>query len=139
LIDWRNALYSKADVNECYNLFITTITKLFENCFPLTRQSRRACKDKKWITKGLKVSSKHKERLYKIWLSTRNALDEARYYSYKRIYSKLVNKAEILYYDKQFDMKINSMKKIWSNLNRVCSASKSKKCDTVINKLNVGG
>jgi len=36
-------------------------------------------KDKKWITKGLKKSSKQNNKLYRRWLSTKNNKDEIKY------------------------------------------------------------
>ena len=114
--------------------FHTRIKDIYENSFPLIRISRRAFKDKNWITKGLKVSSKRKDKLYSKWMQSNNPSDELLYKSYKKIYEKISNKAETHYYNTLFDSKVNSIKQIWSNLNRVCSASrKNKKSCIVIN------
>jgi Reverse transcriptase (RNA-dependent DNA polymerase) len=138
-IDWLSILYCVNDVNECYNNFISVLTENYEECFPLTRQSRRACKDKIWITKGLKISSKQKDKLYRKWILTKNNCDEINYKAYKRTFERLLRKAETLYYSAQFDDKINSIKQIWTNLNRVCSVKKNKKSNIDISKLNVSG
>ena len=53
-VDWSSILYSCKDVNLCFNKFILIINDSVNNCFPLTRQSRRAFKDKIWITTGVK-------------------------------------------------------------------------------------
>jgi len=41
-----------------YNIFNDTITALFNKHFSLRRKSRKSGKDKRWITKGLKKSSR---------------------------------------------------------------------------------
>jgi len=38
-----------------------------------------------------------------------------------------------------FDTKINSVKKLWSNLNTVCSASRKNAKRTIVNAMNVNG
>ena len=48
-------------------------------------------------------------------------------------------KAEKDYYSNQFDNKCNSIKQIWSNLNRVCSVKKNKANSTTVDKLLVSG
>ena len=57
-----NTTLSVADI---YQLFSETFLRLFHSCFPLTKQSRKISKDKRWITPGLKISIKHKDRLYR--------------------------------------------------------------------------
>ena len=43
------------------------------------------------------------------------------------------------YLKNKFDTKANSVKKLWSNLNTVCSISKKKSMKNIINVLNVNG
>ena len=43
-----------ADVNCSYSNFIKILNDAFEECFPLTRLSRKRMKDKPWITSALK-------------------------------------------------------------------------------------
>jgi hypothetical protein len=126
-VNWRDILYSCDDVNVCYNKFLSVITNLFETAFPLTRKSRRACKDKMWITQGLRTSCYHKNKLYRQWQLSKSNIDEIKYKNYKKVYKNVLNKAEINYYDKAFDCKANSIKKLWCNLNSICSAKKKKK------------
>lgn len=86
-IDWENVLYSCDDVNICYNKFVSLVKNVFENCFPLVRKSRRAYRDKKWISAGIKISSKTKDMLFNRWRSTKSSQDETNYKNYKKIYS----------------------------------------------------
>ena len=63
-INWQQ-LYALDDVNLAYLYFIDLITRSYHTCFPLVKLSRKQAKDKIWITPGLKLSSKHKNKLYK--------------------------------------------------------------------------
>ena len=123
-INWENNFYSNNNVNDCFNTFITVITNIINESFPLTRQSRRAFRDKKWMSRGLKISCIKKNNLYKKWRATNELNDEVEYKSYKKVYSKLIKKAETLHYSKLFDSKANSIKKLWANLNTICSGNK---------------
>ena len=63
-LNWQNLEYFQ-NSNDCYNKFITMFLKLFNKHFPFVWLSRSRIKGKKWITKGLKISIKHKARLFK--------------------------------------------------------------------------
>jgi len=63
-IKWDH-LFAQSDANSAYDIFNDTITALFNKHFPLRRKSRKSAKDKRWITKGLKKSSRLKSKLYK--------------------------------------------------------------------------
>ena len=138
-INWTDLLYNISDVNVCYNIFISRLKEVYDNNFPLVRQSRRAFKNKKWVTNGIKQSSLHKFKLYKISVETQNPIDKLNYMSYKKLYNKVLEKAEQLYYSCQFDTKIYNIKTIWSNLNRLCNAKKGKSDSKTTNKLIVDG
>ena len=103
--------------------------------FPLVKKSRKQTKDKPWITTALKKSSRVKNRLYKRWAQTGLKKDEMTYKHYKRHYTRISEEAERLYYQNLFNTKENSMKKLWNNLNTICSFKK--KNNKFITKINV--
>ena len=140
-MDWNTLIYNNINktTNDCYDIFISKITNVYEQCFPLTKISRRAYKDKRWFSMGLKNSARQKNKLYKIYLSTKNPSDEKRYKVYCKLFKKVSARAEKIYYDKQFDVNANSTKQIWTNLNRVCSVKKKFKSKCTIDNINVGG
>jgi hypothetical protein len=128
--DWAS-IFSANDVNAAYNEFIFTLQDAFRRNFPFQKMSRKRMKDKKWITKGLKKCSRVKNKLYKEWISTRDAVDELKYKSYKKIFKKVSLEAESLYYKQLFDIKTNSIKRLWSNLNMVCNFKMNKSKSTI--------
>ena len=124
-INWQQ-LYALDNVNLAYQYFIDLITMSYHTCFPLVKLSRKRTKDKIWITPGLKLSSKHKNKLYKKWLKSRRKTDELNYKNYRKLFKQIAADAEQTYFKQLFDTRINSTKQLWNNLDRVCSFSKNK-------------
>ena len=91
--------------------------------------------DKMWITQGIKRSSSHKNKLYKKWVCTRDPLDEKEYKNYLKVFKKVSLAAQMMYYKEKFDIRINTAKQLWINLNKVSSLSKNK-TTTFISKMS---
>ena len=53
-INWQNEVMCYDDANIAYDKFNSIYSASYEQCFPLTKVSRRGYRDKKWITSGLK-------------------------------------------------------------------------------------
>lgn len=137
-IDWNLVLFNIDEVDTSFDKFCSLVNNAFESSYPLTRVSRRALKDKKWMSSGLKKSCKTKNKLYKRWLVTKNVEDHLYYINYKRIYNRLIRNAQVSYYKLQFDSKVNNIKQLWINLNKICSTKKSSQ-GNVIKKVLVDG
>lgn len=92
-------------------------------------------KDKAWITTGLKISSRKKNKLYKRWLKTNNVREKEEYLQYKKHFEKLFYEAKCMYYNKVFDEKVNNMRQIWKSLGDILPTKKSDKNKLPIAKL----
>ena len=83
-------------MNEIYDTFPKTLTDIYEANFPICKY---ILKDKdiksSWISKGLKKSSKTKQRLYIKFLKTKTLADESKYKNYKNLFEKLRKKSKI--------------------------------------------
>jgi hypothetical protein len=62
-----------------------------------------------------------KNKLYKQWIKTRTTADEIAYKNYRAVFRKVALKAETDYYREMFDKTTNSVRKLWDNLNTICS------------------
>jgi hypothetical protein len=62
-----------------------------------------------------------KNKLYKQWIKTRITADEIAYKNYKAVFRKVVLKAETDNYHEVFDKTTISVRKLWDNLNTICS------------------
>ena len=85
-INWNDVFGESKDVNVCYNKFLSMIQLNYDKCFPLTRISRRANRDKQWVTPALKNSIKSKNALYKKWVMSGEKTDEIIYKRYKQLF-----------------------------------------------------
>jgi hypothetical protein len=83
---------------------------LFNKNFPFVTLSKQRAKDKNWITSALKISSRHKNKLYKKWLTTKRTENEVIYIECRKLYNKLADEAERQCYREMFDRKCNSVK-----------------------------
>jgi hypothetical protein len=115
--DWISSFFPLNDADASYNHFINVLTLAYEESFPLIRMSRKRYKDKKWVTPAVRKSCETKNRLYKIWITTKKSDDKEKYKNYVKIYNKIIKSAENSYYSLAFNSKINSAKKIWKQIN----------------------
>ena len=77
--------------------------------------SRKRIKDKPWLTKELKQSSKLNAKLYKKSLSSPDPSAVERYKAHNRIYKADPKRAEIEYHREIFDSRTTSIKELWKN------------------------
>ena len=122
-VDLERCVCTINDVDLAYEKFISVLLDVYEKCFPLTRMSRKKCKDKKWVTPAIKKSSEIKNRLYKDWIISKNPQNREKYKSYVKLYNKILKKAQDDYFTTAFNNKLNSSKKIWKEINSLCSFS----------------
>ena len=80
--------------NDWYHKFISIVYRVFQQSFPLVRVSRERFKDKPWMTKGLRISIKHKNRLYRTQLLRPGRQQIVRYNEYKILLRKCLKEAE---------------------------------------------
>lgn len=135
-INWDSSVFNSKAVNECYERFTSVLSEIYNDAFPLVRQSRRAHKNKPWFTPGLRKSRDKNLVLYKRWLNSRNESDFKNYKSYNKQYRQLLTCAANAYYSNRFDTKTNSIKKVWANLKTFLT---NKKPTQRIESLSVNG
>ena len=64
-------------------------------------------------------------------------MHEYKYKTYRKIYKKVAHEAEITYYKERFDLRKNSTKELWANLNKVCSLKKKSGAHQMVLKIIV--
>ncbi len=138
-IKWNDLFQDEKNANALYNIFSDEVEKKFNESFPLVKKSRRGMRDKEWITKGIKISSKHKNKLYKCWIKEKKECDLLKYKNYKKVFEKAARKLETDYYHKVLDTKFNGMKRVWRELNKLGKVSSGKNDSKIITKLKVNG
>ena len=63
------------------------LKKLLDQYFPLVKLSRSKAKDKPFVTPGIKVSIRHRDKLYQKYLNNKNDIN-------RQIYKKYSNKVK---------------------------------------------
>ena len=135
--DW-SPVYDSNNSNESFTRFHTTYKHIYEKSFPLVTQSRTAAKMKSWLTKGLLVSVKHKNRLYhKVLQKPSNESLRLRYNMYKKQLQKALEWAEKEYYTKQLLTEKSNIKNLWAVYSDILG--KNRKKDGFVKELQVDG
>ena len=74
---------------------------------------------KDWVTKAIVISSKTKEKLYKIWKKDPNNNEKRdEYKKFMNILKDIVNKAKESYYKKLIESSMNNIKSMWNVINQ---------------------
>ena len=87
--DWSPVI-SLENQNHAYDNFLKMFKNAYDTHFPLkTIEIKRKDFLSPWITKGLKKSSKRKQKLYVKFLKTKSFKAEKKYKTYKNLFEKL--------------------------------------------------
>ena len=125
------------NVNAKFDYFQSKLIMAFNESFPLVRKSRKRAKDKKWMSQGLRVSIRQKDRLYKKKIQSPTQHNIDRYKDYKSSVDTLIKAAETKYYQELFSEKSKSAINMWKALGSIISPGK-KKSNNRITKLKIG-
>ena len=89
LTDWNDVL-GKTITNESYDQFIEKFSLIYDNCFPIKVIERKTKNIRSpWITKGIKKSSKRKQKLYEKCLKKKSPNNEKECKDYKQLFQKI--------------------------------------------------
>ena len=127
MINWEFLTQTTLTVDDVYEQFCETFLCVFHSCFPLTQQSRKRSKDKKWITPALKISIKHKDRLYRKKLNNPTDSNILKYKQYKNRLDVCLKRAMEVYYYEAFNKKSNSVLQMWKSLGHIFNPSRKTK------------
>ena len=79
-----------------------------------------------WMSKGLIVSQKRKEKLFAKKIKNPSDINKQKFKIYNTLYNKLRRAAKKLYYDKQFKIFTRNAKKTWSVIREIIGSKKEK-------------
>ena len=104
------------NANEAYNIFIDVVLAHFKSSFPLKLVSLNKSRSyaQPWITKGLRISSKTKNKLYHKQHTHRTETCIERYKTFNRIYNKLKRKAKNIYFQHQLPRTCSQSAAAWT-------------------------
>ena len=120
------------DCNEHFSKLIEESTKLLNKGFPLTKLSRSKAKDKPFISSAIKVSIKHKHKLYNKYLNNRSEMNKIAWSRYSNRLKIVVKEAETQYIRKKIDEHTDDSKTMWQVLGNIIN-NKSKSISPIHN------
>ena len=89
LTDW-NDVSGKTITNESYDQYIKKFSLIYDDCFPIkVIEIKTKNLLSPWITKGIKKSSKRKQKLYEKFLKKKSPNNEKEYKDYKQLFEKI--------------------------------------------------
>ena len=91
-----NEIYNDTG-EESYDKLISAVHNIYQHSFPLV--SRKKWRDKPWLTKALKISIKHKKKLYKEYNLHQDGLHKTKYNAYINCLRKCLLEAEKNYFN----------------------------------------
>ena len=112
-VSW-DCITNSSDTNKAYDNFIEIFSSLYDECFPRKKIKLKPQNyNNPWITKGIKKSSKRKQKLYEKFLKNRNEKNEKLYKSYKSLFESIKGKSKRIYYSSKILELKNNAKKAW--------------------------
>ena len=112
-VSW-DSITNSSDTNKAYENFIELFSSLYDRCFPKKKIKLKPQKyNNPWITKGIKKSSKRKQKLYEKFLKNRNEKNEKLNKSYKSLPESVKLKSKRVYYSSKILEFKNNAKKTW--------------------------
>ena len=96
-IDWNNIKILR-NVNAAYGKFLEIFLSLYNECFPKIKVKLKPQRQfNPWITKGIRKSSKKKQKLYEKFLKQ----SETEYKIYKNTFESIKHKSKKTYYSQK--------------------------------------
>ena len=122
--------YSNPDrnIDEEFEILTSIIKKTIENNVPIRKLSKKKSKliRKPWLTKGIRISSKIKNKTFKKLIKTNFSNKDLfqKFKTYRHILTKTINSSKRLHYQKALRTAKNNSKETWKVINKLTCKSK---------------
>ena len=123
-VDWSGVL--EDNTKKCFKKFNNIIKEAMTLCCPPTAKNKRTQPIQPWMSRGLLVSRRVKDKLHYKAVRSNDNEKWLIYQRYRRLYTKLVRKAKILYYGDEFKQAKNDVRETWRLSNEVMGRQSKK-------------
>ena len=127
--DW--SILNGQDVNESYNILVTSINKSLDKHAPLKKVTIPAkyVINEPWMTKGLIKSSSTCDKLFsKVTGLNKDSDKYIKYKQYRNLFNSLKRKAKVKYYRDKIEEHFYNSRKLWTTLNILIGKCNDKSC-----------
>lgn len=117
-LTWEE-VYATSDPDQAYDLFLSTIIKLYDKHCPLkTYIAKNDMKpNKPWITRGIANACKKKKTLYELYIKHRTKAAKQRCKIYKNKLTNIIRNSKKIYYHKLLEQHKTDVQSTWKILN----------------------
>ena len=124
---WTNVL-NEENPKLAFNNFFETFNSARDLSFPEIKVKQKPIQfsHSPWMTKGLLISQKRKEKLFAKKIKKPNELNKMKFKNYNTAYNKLRRAAKKMHYDNQFNIHTRNCKKTWSVIREIIGTKKEK-------------
>ena len=121
--DW-SILESYNEYQTYFTNFLKVFKTIYDECFPMTKVKTQYRNRLPWLTEGLKLSIKHKNKLYRTSIKHPTEYNIAIYKNYKNKLSCLLKIEEKRFYQYQITNNKNNLKIVWAIIKNVINKNK---------------
>ena len=114
------------EANNSYNIFSENYLRLFNKYFPFKQISRKQFKDKPYITAGLKISIRTKNKLYQKYLKNKSPENEASWKNFRNRLNTCIKRAEERYYSEILKSNQSNSTNLWKTFGKILNKKKIK-------------
>ena len=125
---------NSTNIHAAFSESMVNLKKMLDKYFPLTKQSRKQFRDKKWITVKLKEDIKKKNNLFKEYTETNTEASKQLWKQAKYKVTEDIRRAQTQYYRSLLQEHNNNSQNLWKTFGNILKKSKNK---VKINKIKV--
>ena len=125
LINWDTVLNS-LNAQNAFTCLYTQILTCFQECFPLVNVKLKYANRKPWLTDGMKMSIKTKNKLYIKSIKHPNLFNINNYKKYRNKLHSILRKYERDYYDQLLSLNKSHLRKSWQIIKDVINRNRNK-------------
>ena len=123
------------DTDTSFDILSKNYLNLFDKYFPYVKMSKKESKNKPHITKGIKISIRTRNKLYKKYINNPTEVNKAAWKRFRNKTNEMIKRAESLYYKSILNKHNNSSKNLWSTFGKILNNKKIK--HNKISSLNI--
>ena len=126
-VSWSNVL-NENNPEQAFGNFFEKINSVRDISFPeiKVKSNFQRFKHSPWMSYGLKISQKQKEKLFAKKIKHPNENNIAKFKIYNKLYNKLRRAAKKMFYDNQFKKFAKNSKQTWSVIREILGTKKQK-------------
>lgn len=122
----------ETDSNKSYNIFISSFMSLYNQCFPLKPRKKRRKLRKPWITTELYERIKFRERLFQLFLNTKDECDLREYKKTRNKLNKDIKRAKAEYYINKFLSSASNSRVLWDTFKEIVNKKTNDQKDSFL-------